>query len=612
MKKTILRIAGLLAVAGLCFSCVPIGNEDPAPTSVNAAFQIRVTGIEANEANVAFITDQDNIASYCVVGPILATEINYLAMDAITRKNYLEAAGEMAEAPFSKRITGMKATTAYVMGGIGYDKSGTAVTAPTFLTFTTKSLEANIKLSVVKEAEFDYEASAAITLGAGVKKFNYIFDMENVGKTDTELKAILTASGVKSATESSTLTLKSAKAGKFICAILPFDSNDAPGKVVKEIGNFNPVVGSNVNYIIIEGEPKELLETSTGVFEGTFAFPAKCEFEAVFKGVKYGFAPFSGNGGIGTVENLNSAMPYYSNYGDPDRFVYTCAKANGTMKEIVDGTDTGVPFWTNLAAAGDVYLRFTFADGKAPVYYIRSAAPADPAIVFQENFDLFTNGGAYWESSSLGAGTKPNVTTAFATGVEPGTKGGATYTKTGAMDDTFSYGVADDGVITMASDEYIANRDMQGWQFKSVAEVAGAVRIAKSSTTNDAYKGYFITPALSAVSGSVNATLSFDCLRFGGADNIIVELQNAGTYTAAKVNIDGSATVTSVDASGTQFIITPALCSKMDNAVVHKGWSHVELSVSGITAETKILFDGMQAANAKEGRIIIDNILVKK
>ena len=65
--------------------------------------------------------------------------------------------------------------------------------------------------------------------------------------------------------------------------------------------------------VIVDGKETQLARPTEGVdiFEGKVAVPAKYGFTVEINKVAYGFAPYSGNGGVGKVENMMSAAPYY-------------------------------------------------------------------------------------------------------------------------------------------------------------------------------------------------------------------------------------------------------------------------------------------------------------
>lgn len=588
-------------------SCVEYGLGEDTSTPINAAFQVVVSSLGANTATVDFVTEQDNIATYRFVGPVKGLDLNYLAMDAIQKKAYIVEHGKDVPAGEPFNLSGMKSMTDYVVGAYGIDKSGTIVTAPTFATFKTKALDVSLQVEKVSEESGNYSAKATVTIDESTASYAYIFDQDHASLSDAELIALLKSKGegVKTETKSATFTFNSKKAGAVICAVLPFDQLGEESVLLKNKFTFAQKVDENSTYVLVGDAPYELNEVSAGVFEGDIKVSAESSITVMYQKKAYGFRPFSGNGGVGAVNNVNAAMPYYSNKDDASRFIYTCKKAAGQVLGIEDG---GVAFWTNLPADGELYVKFDFSRSK-PIYYMRLNEAVDPAIVLEETFDLCVSGGAFWEASALGAGTGL-VFTDFPNGYDEGTKGAVSYT--GISGDIFNWGVSNPGVPD-ATEEFITARELLGWKFRSVAETAGCIRIGKSSTTKPEYMGSATTPPLSALTGPTNVTVSFDMLRFGGQDpNVKVRVLGGGSFTDAKVNVDGASTETSVSASGEVFTVTSELCSQITNSVVHKGWSHFTLSVAGATPQTTIMIDGTECENAKNGRFMFDNVLIKK
>lgn len=364
--------------------------------------------------------------------------------------------------------------------------------------------------------------------------------------------------------------------------------------------------------VIVDGKKTQLARPTEGVdiFEGKVAVPAKSGFTVEINKVAYGFAPYSGNGGVGKVENMMSAAPYYSSSTIADSRGYDCKMAVGRMAATADG---GNDFWTNLSEDAQILVRvdLTYADG-TPRYWLELVEADDPNLLLEQNFDLFVWGGDYTLASG-GKGTAPiadSESAADLDGTEEGTKGGATYTTPKPDIWSTADGAADGDVI--AGDLYLKNRNMTGWEVRRIAEHPGTVRLNKSASGSHKYSGYLKTPKLAALTAPTNITLEFDICRFAGDGDIYITVEGAGTYTAAAVNIDGAAAATTVAASGTDFVVTNDLCSKQANTVINKPWSHVELSIAGATAETQIKFDGSRGKDSASDRCLLDNIKITK
>ena len=358
------------------------------------------------------------------------------------------------------------------------------------------------------------------------------------------------------------------------------------------------------------GELFELTESEAKIYTGTVSVSAADSFEILVENVPYGFLSYSGNGGVGKVENMMSAAPYYSSSTIADSRGYDCKMAVGRMAATADG---GNDFWTNLSEDAQILVRvdLTYADG-TPRYWLELVEADDPNLLLEQNFDLFVWGGDYTLASG-GKGTAPiadSESAADLDGTEEGTKGGATYTTPKPDIWSTADGAADGDVI--AGDLYLKNRNMTGWEVRRIAEHPGTVRLNKSASGSHKYSGYLKTPKLAALTAPTNITLEFDICRFAGDGDIYITVEGAGTYTAAAVNIDGAAAATTVAASGTDFVVTNDLCSKQANTVINKPWSHVELSIAGATAETQIKFDGSRGKDSASDRCLLDNIKITK
>ena len=357
------------------------------------------------------------------------------------------------------------------------------------------------------------------------------------------------------------------------------------------------------------GELFELTESEAKIYTGTVSVSAADSFEILVENVPHGFLSYSGNGGVGKVENMMSAAPYYSSSTIADSRGYDCKMAVGRMAATADG---GNDFWTNLSEDAQILVRvdLTYADG-TPRYWLELVEADDPNLLLEQNFDLFVWGGDYTLASG-GKGTAPvadSESAADLDGTEEGTKGGATYTTPKPDIWSTADGAADGDVI--AGDLYLKNRNM-GWEVRRIAEHPGTVRLNKSASGSHKYSGYLKTPKLAALTAPTNITLEFDICRFAGDGDIYITVEGAGTYTAAAVNIDGAAAATTVAASGTDFVVTNDLCSKQANTVINKPWSHVELSIAGATAETQIKFDGSRGKDSASDRCLLDNIKITK
>ena len=552
--------AGCLLAAFAVSSCE---SDDVDYGPISAAIEIGVEEVTPSSAKIRLTTEQENVTSYKIVKPTPISEFEYAAHDAIDRLAFIEERSEAAGAPFEQTLAGLMPKVEYSFAVVGLDASGQRITAPTFARFTTAYASSLVEARFETNPDETFTFTGKITPNAYTVSYRYIFDSDHNEATEAELRALLEAggSGVKTDKGVKELELvKSDKAGVTL-AVLSYDDANRPGEFTSTF-----VSTEDMASVIVDGKETQLARPTEGVdiFEGKVAVPAKSGFTVEINKVAYGFAPYSGNGGVGKVENMMSAAPYYSSSTIADSRGYDCKMAVGRMAATADG---GNDFWTNLSEDAQILVRvdLTYADG-TPRYWLELVEAYDPNLLLEQNFDLFVWGGDYTLASG-GKGTAPI---------------------------------------------YLKNRNMTGWEVRRIAEHPGTVRLNKSASGSHKYSGYLKTPKLAALTAPTNITLEFDICRFAGDGDIYITVEGAGTYTAAAVNIDGAAAATTVAASGTDFVVTNDLCSKQANTVINKPWSHVELSIAGATAETQIKFDGSRGKDSASDRCLLDNIKITK
>lgn len=568
--------AGCLLAAFSVSSCE---SDDVDYGPISAAIEIGVEEVTPSSAKIRLTTEQENVASYKIVKPTPISEFEYAAHDAIDRLAFIEERGEAAEAPFEQTLAGLMPKVEYSFAVVGLDASGQRITAPTFARFTTAYASSLVEARFETNPDETFTFTGKITPNAYTVSYRYIFDSDHNEATEAELRELLEAGGSGVKTDKGVKELELVKSDKtgVTLAVLSYDDANRPGEFTSTF-----VSTEDMASVIVDGKETQLARPTEGVdiFEGKVAVPAKSGFTVEINKVAYGFAPYSGNGGVGKVENMMSAAPYYSSSTIADSRGYDCKMAVGRMAATADG---GNDFWTNLSEDAQILVRvdLTYADG-TPRYWLELVEADDPNLLLEQNFDLFVWGGDYTLASG-GKGTAPVAD---------------------------SESAADGDVI--AGDLYLKNRNMTGWEVRRIAEHPGTVRLNKSASGSHKYSGYLKTPKLAALTAPTNITLEFDICRFAGDGDIYITVEGAGTYTAAAVNIDGAAAATTVAASGTDFVVTNDLCSKQANTVINKPWSHVELSIAGATAETQIKFDGSRGKDSASDRCLLDNIKITK
>ena len=342
--------AGCLLAAFAVSSCE---SDDVDYGPISAAIEIGVEEVTPSSAKIRLTTEQENVASYKIVKPTPISEFEYAAHDAIDRLAFIEERGEAAGAPFEQTLAGLMPKVEYSFAVVGLDASGQRITAPTFARFTTAYASSLVEARFETNPDETFTFTGKITPNAYTVSYRYIFDSDHNEATEAELRALLEAggSGVKTDKGVKELELvKSDKAGVTL-AVLSYDDANRPGEFTSTF-----VSTEDMASVIVDGKETQLARPTEGVdiFEGKVAVPAKSGFTVEINKVAYGFAPYSGNGGVGKVENMMSAAPYYSSSTIADSRGYDCKMAVGRMAATADG---GNDFWTNLSEDAQILVR---------------------------------------------------------------------------------------------------------------------------------------------------------------------------------------------------------------------------------------------------------------
>lgn len=366
------------------------------------------------------------------------------------------------------------------------------------------------------------------------------------------------------------------------------DSEDSPVKELK----FDVMDTSRGVFVRTEGGAiTELEETAAGIFTASVECSKSETFVILVDGDEYGFTAYSGNGGVGTVNNLFASVPFYNGV------TYYVRESLGRMSLKPEGGSLN-KFYVNTDQDCRINVRVDRTNADAILrYYIALEQTPDPSIVLAQYFDLMVYGGD-WPNYIKGSAFGQTVD-ATVDGTDPGDKGGAAATGFGALLASSS----DDGV-----EAYMANRGLTGWTASNIYEFASCIRLGHSST-----KGKLTTPKLTSLDAGAMITVTFDGMRFASKENIAVKVLNAGRIASASVNVDGGASPTAiaVEADNASFNIIPAHNTNYANAD-KKSWSNFTFVVEGATAETQICWDATGVKTTKEGRYMLDNIVIRK
>ena len=126
-------------------------QKDPqSDTTVNAAIKVEVAKIRSSSVEIDILCRQHHVVSWLVTPPIQADEYTWKAMDAVGKYNLVvERAQTFNNAHCT--FTGLKRRTDYFIGALGLDASGTIVTAPYMVDFTTTDLTLDLNTRYEKK-----------------------------------------------------------------------------------------------------------------------------------------------------------------------------------------------------------------------------------------------------------------------------------------------------------------------------------------------------------------------------------------------------------------------------------------------------------------------------
>ncbi|MBO4670857.1 MAG: BACON domain-containing protein [Bacteroidales bacterium] len=331
-------------------------------------------------------------------------------------------------------------------------------------------------------------------------------------------------------------------------------------------------------------------ESQPGIWELTIDAPATGEITIKNEDVELGFTSYSGAGGLGTCKHMKSALPFYNFTPSHTRF-YKVDKAIGALSPIADGANK---LWLNMDAPGKVKVAYDDTYKEYGSYYLELVKDDDPALIFDEQFDLFTYGG---DALNWLVGTIYNGTAETFDGLEPGTNNSGKWSSTGSIGQLWDYPTLKESI--RANDNYIRNRGVQDWEFVYVDERPGALQMNNTGQQDN----YAITPKFSKISGTQNITLILDIARYSSTSkaDIPVTILGAGSFTGGQAwQTDGQDTngvrveaksgdlgslSGSVYKIGTDYLMTAG--SSYNNSI-YKPTSRFEFYITGATSETQI------------------------
>lgn len=230
------------------------------------------------------------------------------------------------------------------------------------------------------------------------------------------------------------------------------------------------------------GELFELTESEAKIYTGTVSVSAADSFEILVENVPHGFLSYSGNGGVGTVNNDRACVPFYT-YPAAEYYV---RRSLGRM-----ASDPLNKFWINLTADARIDLRIDCTQDPFR-YDLQLVEADDPALILAQYFDLMVYGGDWIQTGKNAKSGRmgQSTDTALIDGTEPGEKE-ASYT-------TFGAKIASEGE---ASPAYLANRGLTGWGIAHCFEFPGYIRLSNTANSSGNMYGILTTPKLTALSG---------------------------------------------------------------------------------------------------------------
>lgn len=607
-RKTLFVFAATALVGMAAVSCE--GDYNLNDTQINTAVRLISDEITATDAVIDLSPTQD-VASFIVAGPVVNGTFNYAGADAISKLNWIKENGQTFEAPYSVTHEKLVPGTTYMMGFVALNDKGTVVSAPSFGTFTTKTIGVTVKAAMTgKTAPFNYTFS--IEPNEYTPSFKYItsYDPAIVNADDADIEALVKAGGAGVETSKVTVEESESRDEKedFIVAALPFDKVGRAGNI-----SIARVYTSDMVSVVCNGRSTNLKQPDKSVmfFTGEVDLPAKSTFTISNNGVQYGYTSFSGNGGVGELEehpNMASPAKMFS-LTTYKKYAY---KAIGRMTEMEDG---GNAFWTNMSKDCKVKVTadFTATDG-IPRYRF-DIVETDPNVILRENFELFVAGGYYWVCGSNDMAKGPgyeNNDPAVIDGTEPVIQDKIGYTEGGTLMLT-SPGI-EPTESSNPCEAYIKNRDLAGWSYERVYEHALAIRVGKSSKSY--ITTYLTTPEFSALTAGSTISVEVILSRMGGgADPISVGVIGSGSISGASYSIHTGAS--NVDAGSKitagEFMADAEVCPVIANADRDKPVTTVTLTINNAGPDTRIsVYPCKENTNISDSRFYCHGITITK
>ncbi|MEG2239771.1 MAG: hypothetical protein RSB23_02145 [Alistipes sp.] len=432
------------------------------------------------------------------------------------------------------------------------------------------------------------EGLTTISWAAIPKAKGYGYKVDGAAAFTTVGADVLTYSG-KFKTGSHTFTIYAIGDG--------VDSKDSPEKVAK-FDVINTAEGVFVKKT--SGAIIELSETESMVYTAEIACAKSDTFTILIDDVEYGFLSYSGNGGVGTVNNLCATVPFYN------AVTYYVRESVGWMTNKKDSDAAQLnKFYTNLSADAKVFVRVDRSEA-TPVYSLKLVETPNPSILVEQHFDLCVWGGDWVIGNSI-KGSGPSADVTEVDGMEAATPNTLTYAASGTTEASTKLG------DEAANPKYIRNRGLQGWSWTAVVEHPGYMHVSVGKSS-----GALLTPVLSMLTGPTTVTAEIDICRFSSVDPIQFVVTGGGVIKSCVYHKDGATTETTATVSGSEafFAFTTEMSSPYNagtDKTGQKEWSHFKFVIENATAATRVGIDSSKASGSVANqRVCVDNIVVKK
>jgi len=596
-KKIISTILCLTTLAALWSCEKEVVNNSP----IKSAVKMTTSKITTSKATVYLEPYGDSVATYLVVGPLLADSVPYGTWDGVKRREYIETNGKAFPKPYAENFSGLTPGTTYVMAYLAKRADGVVCSAPSFTTFKTGVADATVKAELKNQfAPFIYAYEA--TPGKLTTKFKYIFSLDTkyTDLSEDEFKKAVAAEGTMS-TDAISTTYVSDKWMKAAFGVLCYDEDGKEGEF---------------QYVAIQGKDEQdvVIDVPAGVttWETTVQMPAKSKISFNINGESYGYRKMTGNGGVGEApleHNGFCALPIANLQNLTTPYSFNCSQGYLEKMTSADAKE----LWSRLDKTREVYIRLDLSDPTNILYFIQIVPEAN--VYLDYDCSLLTCGGFYRAGNVKGPAYngKKTQTPATVTGIEPLTADICGYTDVGT-DVMNTPDVACEDKESHINDTYLKNKLLTGWSFKRVAEKGNGFRFSRSDASH--YECFIKTPALSSIPAGTDIIVVVRVNRYGSnmAGNVCLTIEGAGKVSGASYWTDKNTTPVDGAAklSGNVFTIDTDVAAVVQNADKDKPQTFVQLTITGADSSTRVKMYIPDGVNGTDARMSFHGVKITK